>query len=70
MNQLLAPVFASQLMGRELLSIETARQGTALDVSYRAQLPATSSAEILVTALNRVEGVQNVRLQRCGAEPD
>ena len=70
LNQLLAPVFAGQVIGRELLSIETARQGTALDVSYRAQLPATSSAEILVMALNRVEGVQSVRLQRCGAEPD
>lgn len=49
---------------RDLVSIVTARQGLAVDVSYKTTLHTDRSAEDLVKALNRIEGVQSVALQR------
>jgi len=45
---------------RRLLSIGTAKQGIAIDVSYEGRLRDNRSPEELVKALNRIEGVQNV----------
>jgi hypothetical protein len=50
--------------GRHLMSMATARQGMAVDVSYRTTLRTDRSADDLVKALNRIEGVQSVTLQR------
>jgi hypothetical protein len=42
----------------------------ALDVSYSGHLVAEDGAETLVRALNRIEGVQDVRLKRIDTRPD
>lgn len=60
----LAPTLAQLTRGRRLMSIATARQGIALDATYRIDLPAEEAANALVLALNRVEGVQSVAVQR------
>jgi len=53
----------AHLSSRRVLSIETARQGMAIDVVYEVQVRSDASSESLVKALNRLEGVQNVQLQ-------
>lgn len=53
---------------RQLVSLATARQGTSLEVSYRTALPSDRSADELVRALNRLDGVQSVSLQRVETE--
>ncbi len=49
---------------RELLGIETAKQGAALDVSYEVHLKRGGSLNELVKTLNKTEGVQSVELQK------
>jgi uncharacterized membrane protein YhiD involved in acid resistance len=60
----LGPTFDAYLLARHLLSIETAKQGMALELTYRAALKRDEAAGELVKALNRLEGVQGVSLQR------
>jgi hypothetical protein len=62
-DTLLRSVLDAHVRDRRLVSISTARQGMALEVSYRATLGSDSSASELVKALNRLEGVQSVTLQ-------
>ena len=52
---------------RRLISMATARQGMAIDVSYRTALSNSHSADDLIKALNRIEGVQSVALERVEA---
>jgi len=52
------------LSNRTLVSISTARQGLAVDVSYRGMLRAGASIEDVLKNLNRTEGVQSVELTR------
>jgi Domain of unknown function (DUF4956) len=52
---------------RQLISMSTARQGMALEISYRTELRTESSAGEVVKALNRLEGVQGVTLTRVPA---
>jgi hypothetical protein len=47
---------------RRLVSMETARQGMAMEVSYRVTLRDDRSADDLVRTLNRLDGVQSVSL--------
>jgi len=49
---------------RDLLGVETAKQGAALDVSYEVHLRQNKAAHDLVQALNKTEGVQSVELQK------
>jgi uncharacterized membrane protein YhiD involved in acid resistance len=63
-QQLLGPTLDANLTERRLLSMETAKQGISVDVTYDANLRTPASAEALVKALNRLEGVQDVRLER------
>jgi hypothetical protein len=63
-NTLLASTLESYLRGRRLQSVVTARQGLAIDVTYKVELRAEDVAGDLVKALNRLEGVQNVALER------
>lgn len=49
---------------RRLMSISTARQGLAVDATYRTALRTDESANELLRALNRIDGVQSVALQR------
>ena len=52
------------LVARHLVSIGTAKQGLAIELSYRAALRNEENAAELVNALNRVDGVQSVSLER------
>ena len=61
---LLGPLLDSARVVRRLITVATARQGLAVDVSYRVALSEDAAAPGLVNALNRIEGVQGVTLQR------
>jgi uncharacterized membrane protein YhiD involved in acid resistance len=52
---------------RRMQSIETAKHGVSIDVAYEAKLREPGTPEQLVRALNRIEGVQSVRVERCHA---
>jgi len=70
LDKLLGGALDAHLQARELMSISTARQGVSLDVIYQTRLRPDGSAGDLVKALNRIEGVQSVQLQRRGFEQD
>jgi uncharacterized membrane protein YhiD involved in acid resistance len=69
-STLLGPAFDAHLLSRHLMSIETARQGMALELTYRAALRSDDTASEFVKALNRLEGVQGISLQRMDALED
>jgi len=52
---------------RRMESIETTKHGVSIDVAYEAKLREPGTPEQLVRALNRIEGVQGVRVERCPA---
>jgi uncharacterized membrane protein YhiD involved in acid resistance len=54
----------SHVHNRRLLSMTTAKQGMAIEAIYRVELRSEQSAGELVKALNRIEGVQSVSLNR------
>ena len=51
-------------VSRRLVGVSTAKQGLALEVVYRAAVADESAAGAIVSALNRVDGVQAVSLRR------
>lgn len=51
-------------VSRRLMTVATARQGLAVEIAYRAALANDAAASEVVAALNRVDGVQGVTLQR------
>ena len=53
---------------REALLRGGTREGASLDVTYQTRLRLDGSANELVYALNRIEGVQKVKLERHGSE--
>ena len=63
-DEALTPVFDQFRVQRRLTMVATARQGLAVDVAYRAGLANESGVAGLVNALNRVDGVQAVTMQR------
>ncbi len=65
---LLGGTLDAHLQKRDLISIESARQGAALDLVYEVQLRA--NAEALVKNLHRLEGVQGASLKRRGVDLD
>ncbi len=60
---LLAETFAKHLESHTVSAAATARQGSALEVSYQVRLRPQTSPWALVAELNQLEGVQNVDLQ-------
>ena len=64
LNKVLAQAFDGQVQDLTLVAMATAKDGLALNVSYHLRLGSSGSANDLVKALNRVEGVQNVQLER------
>lgn len=64
MDQTAGPVCDRHLEERRLLSIESAKKGTAIQYLFDAKLKPGCSGEDLVRQLNRTEGVYEVRLQR------
>lgn len=69
-DELLGGTLDAHLQDRELVSVGTSKQGLSLDVTYEGRMRPTSLAADLVTALNRLEGVQRVQLHRRGFEVD
>jgi len=64
------PTLDEHAVDRQLLSIATVRQGLAVDARYRTALRTDQSADALLRALNRIEGVQSVALQRIAREDE
>jgi uncharacterized membrane protein YhiD involved in acid resistance len=64
----IGPTLDEHVHWRRLTSIVTARQGLAVDATYRAQLRTDRAADTLVRALNRLDGVQSVALHRAPDE--
>jgi hypothetical protein len=64
LGRLLGPALDTHLRARELLSVETARQGVSLDAAFEVWLRSDASAEALVKALNLLDGVESVSLRR------
>ncbi len=60
-------LFRTQMSSRETIAVSTARQGAALEYTYRVRLAVGRRPEELIRALNRIEGVDNVELR--GVEP-
>jgi hypothetical protein len=69
-NAAIGPALDRHSTRRELVSVETARQGIALDVIFDLGLPASTRPDILVQELNRIEGVQGVSLKRRNLETE
>jgi hypothetical protein len=67
---LLGSAMNAYLIERRLVSVSTAKQGISLNVIYEGLLRSDASAVELVSALNQIEGVQDVRLQRRGFDSD
>ena len=66
----LKPVFDDYLIARHLTSIETTKQGVALEQCYTASLKNEERAADFVKALNRIEGVQGISLERVGSQKE
>jgi hypothetical protein len=55
----LAKVLADFVVSAKLRLVGTARQGAAVDLTYAVRMKPTATPVALLTALNKVEGVQN-----------
>jgi uncharacterized membrane protein YhiD involved in acid resistance len=58
------PVFQRHLQQFAILAVETAKQGTAIEVTYRVRFRKSSAPLELVDELNRVGGVLGVEVHR------
>lgn len=63
-ENLVGPTLDQYLLGREFVSIGTAKQGLSLDVIYETRLRPGASPNELLKSLNKIEGVQDVQLER------
>ena len=61
---LLGSTLDAYVVARRILSIETAKQGMSLEVTFRMALRHEETAGDLVKALNRLDGVQSIALHR------
>jgi hypothetical protein len=61
---ILKEIFAKHLSSVSMKSTTTARQGSALDITYQVRLVQGTEAVAFVAALNQIEGVQNVELRQ------
>jgi hypothetical protein len=62
--------FAAHLRQHRLVSMATAKQGTAVEATYEVAFRRDGSAEGLLKALNRLDGVFDVHLQETDADGD
>jgi hypothetical protein len=69
-DTLAGSTFSAHLASHHLVSMETARQGTAIDIVYRVRFRPDKTADGLLKALNRLDGVQNVQLEDAGVDDD
>ncbi len=70
LDQFLTPALAPHVTRSHLVSVETARQGLALELSYEVLLQPSTTPDRLVLALNRLEGVQSVQAHRQTPQPE
>jgi uncharacterized membrane protein YhiD involved in acid resistance len=63
-DELVEPVLRKHLEQFEILGVATAKQGAALEVTYRIRFRKSSAPLDLVSELSRVEGIQNVEVHR------
>jgi hypothetical protein len=64
MNEFVGPAFEQYVARHRLHSLETAKQGVSIEATYGVALRTEESAEQLVKALNRVDGIQGVSIER------
>jgi uncharacterized membrane protein YhiD involved in acid resistance len=69
-GSLLGPVLDAHVPERFVASMSSARQGMAVEVTYRAKVADEATGEALVRALNRLDGVQGVGLTRLAPADD
>jgi hypothetical protein len=63
-HAVLSPALEVHTLERRLASVATVKQGLAIAVSYATRLRSEGTAEAFVKALNALDGVQDVELQR------
>jgi hypothetical protein len=63
-EKLAGGVFSTYMTQRRIRSIETAKQGISIDVTYEVALKQDNAAAELVGALNKLDGVQDVQIER------
>jgi uncharacterized membrane protein YhiD involved in acid resistance len=63
-ESVLAPALSAHVRSRRLVAMSTAKQGMAIEAIYRIELQKEPSAGELLKALNRIEGVQSVSINR------
>jgi hypothetical protein len=63
-ESVLAPALSPHVRSRRLVAMSTAKQGMAIEAIYRIELQKEPSAGELLKALNRIEGVQSVSINR------
>ncbi|MCE9530918.1 MAG: DUF4956 domain-containing protein [Planctomycetes bacterium] len=63
-EKLLAGTFGTYLDQSTLVAAATARQGAAIELTYRVHLKKTAATIPFITDLNRLEGVQGVELKQ------
>ena len=68
--KVVAPVLAQFAAVSRVTGVATARQGGSIDVSYRLAMKDHHQAQALVTAINRLDGVQSVGLNRSDVVPE
>ena len=68
--RLLGPTLDTFTRAHRVIEVMTSRQGAAIDVSYRTALKDDQSPHALITALNRLEGVQSASVQRVNGESE
>ena len=64
------PLLDANMARRQLIGMATARQGMAVEVTFRGALKQSANVEQLVKTLNRTEGIQSVELTRQPALED
>jgi len=60
---LAAEVFRTRVLSRETIAVSTAKQGTAMEYTYRVRLSPSERPETLIRELNHLDGVDNVELR-------
>jgi hypothetical protein len=64
------PLLDTHMARRQLIGMTTAKQGLAVEVTFKGALKQSANVEQLVKALNRTEGIQSVELTRQPALED
>lgn len=56
-------LFKTRLSSRETIAVTTAKQGSALEYTYRVRLAVGHRPEELIRALNQIDGLDNIELR-------